>query len=51
MTEGGDQAGEPLSLEPPTGRKGVRGPTLFVLGALMAVALAAIVRTCAGGVA
>lgn len=37
------------SLEPPTGTRRVRGPTLFVLGVLMAVALAAIARTCLGG--
>lgn len=34
-------------LERPTGRRGVRGPTWFVLGLTIAVALAAIVRTCA----
>ncbi len=40
----------PASLEPPTGKRAVRGPTLFVLGLVIAVALAAIVRTCVGGV-
>ena len=33
-------------LEAPTGRRRVRGPTLFVLGLVIAVAGAAIVRTC-----
>jgi hypothetical protein len=40
---------EPVSLEPPTGRRGVRAPTLYVLGSLIVVALAAIVRTCGAG--
>jgi hypothetical protein len=39
-------AGPSTGLEPPTGRRRVRGPTLFVLGLLMAVAVAAIARTC-----
>jgi len=36
----------PAGLEPPTGQRRVRGPTLFVLGLVMATALAAILRTC-----
>jgi hypothetical protein len=34
-------------LEPPTGRRAVRGPTWFVLGIAILVAIAAIIRTCA----
>jgi|GEM_PF-3943971 len=33
-------------IEPPTGTRRVRGPTLFVLGLVIVVAGAAIVRTC-----
>jgi hypothetical protein len=40
------QPSGPSSLEPPTGRRRVRGPTLFVLCLLIAVASAAIARTC-----
>jgi len=36
----------PRGLEAPTGTRRVRGPTLFVLGLAIAVAGAAIVRTC-----
>lgn len=42
-----ERASEPTALEPPTGKRAVRGPTWFVLGAMIVVALAAIVRTCA----
>ena len=36
-----------MSLEPPTGKRAVRGPTWFVLGVMIAVAVFAVVRTCA----
>ena len=39
----------PTSLEPPTGRRGVRGPTAFVLAILIVVAVVSIVRSCVGG--
>ncbi len=39
-----DAAAAPL--EAPTGRFAVRGPTAFVLGLMLAVALASILRTC-----
>jgi len=38
---------EPAGLEPPTGRRAVRGPTAFVLGMMMLVALVTLVRVCA----
>ncbi len=33
-----------VGLEPPTGTRRVRGPTLFVLGIVIAVAIGAIVQ-------
>ncbi len=43
---GSSKPGEVQGLEAPTGTRRVRGPTLFVLGLVIAVAGAAIVRTC-----
>lgn len=36
--------GRPQGLEPPVGRRGVRGPTLVVIGLWIAVALVALGR-------
>jgi hypothetical protein len=38
-------AGQRFGLERPTGSRGVRGPTAFVLGAMSLIAIAAMVRT------
>ena len=37
-------AGKPQSLEPPTGRRGLRGPTALVIGIWIAVALVSLGR-------
>ena len=39
-----DGSGPAQGLEPPTGTRRVRGPTLFVLGIVIAVAVGAILQ-------